>query len=531
MYVYLLLISVVIIACVIFNKISNRLGIPMLLVFIVFGMFFGTDGVIKVPFENYKFAEQICSIALIFIMFYGGFGTKWSKAKPIAVKAILLSFMGVLFTAGLTGVFCYYILGIGLLESFLTGAVISSTDAASVFAILRSKRLNLKNNTASLIEVESGSNDPAAYMITYVILQVMDGGISIPGIIYMIFAQIVFGIAAGVLIAYLSILFLKKFKFATDGFDAIFVLAIAILAYAFPSVIGGNGYLSTYIVGIILGNAKIHNKKSLVNFFDGITGLMQMLLFFLLGLLSHPSKLADVFFVALAVFLFLTFIARPISVFILLTPFKSSIRQQLLVAWSGLRGAASVVFAVMVTISSVTTNNDLFHIAFLIVLFSILIQGSLIPVAAGKLEMIDDANDVMKTFNDYTNEVPIQFIQFRIGTEHHWKHMSLSDIQLPPDTLVVLLERNGEKIVPNGETVIEAGDNLVLSAKSPSKIEGVSLMEKVITKDDEWKDKRICEIPKDSDMLIIMIQREGNVIIPNGETVIMENDELVLNMA
>lgn len=171
MYVYLLLISVVIIACVIFNKISNRLGIPMLLVFIVFGMFFGTDGVIKVPFENYKFAEQICSIALIFIMFYGGFGTKWSKAKPIAVKAILLSFMGVLFTAGLTGVFCYYILGIGLLESFLTGAVISSTDAASVFAILRSKRLNLKNNTASLIEVESGSNDPAAYMITYVILQ------------------------------------------------------------------------------------------------------------------------------------------------------------------------------------------------------------------------------------------------------------------------------------------------------------------------------------------------------------------------
>lgn len=368
-------------------------------------------------------------------------------------------------------------------------------------------------------------------MITYVILQVMDGGISIPGIIYMIFAQIVFGIAAGVLIAYLSILFLKKFKFATDGFDAIFVLAIAILAYAFPSVIGGNGYLSTYIVGIILGNAKIHNKKSLVNFFDGITGLMQMLLFFLLGLLSHPSKLADVFFVALAVFLFLTFIARPISVFILLTPFKSSIRQQLLVAWSGLRGAASVVFAVMVTISSVTTNNDLFHIAFLIVLFSILIQGSLIPVAAGKLEMIDDANDVMKTFNDYTNEVPIQFIQFRIGTEHHWKHMSLSDIQLPPDTLVVLLERNGEKIVPNGETVIEAGDNLVLSAKSPSKIEGVSLMEKVITKDDEWKDKRICEIPKDSDMLIIMIQREGNVIIPNGETVIMENDELVLNMA
>ena len=395
MYVYLLLTAFIIIACVIFNKVSNRLGIPMLLVFIVFGMFFGTDGVIKVPFENYTFAEQICSIALIFIMFYGGFGTKWSQAKPVAVKAILLSFFGVLFTAGLTGLFCHYVLQIGRMESFLIGAVISSTDAATVFAILRSKRLNLKYNTASLIEVESGSNDP--------------------------------------------------------------------MAYALPSAIGGNGYLSTYIVGIILGNSKINNKKSLVNFFDGITGLMQMVLFFLLGLLSHPSKLTEVFFIALAVFLFLTFVARPVSVFALLAPFKSSIRQQLLVSWAGLRGAASVVFAVMVTISDVSTNNDLFHIAFLIVLFSILIQGSLIPAAARKLDMIDDTNDVMKTFNDYSNEVPIQFIQFHIGEEHHWNNMSLSDIQLPPDTLIVLLERNGEKIVPNGETVIMENDELVLN--------------------------------------------------------------------
>lgn len=531
MYVYLLLTAFIIIACVIFNKVSNRLGIPMLLVFIVFGMFFGTDGVIKVPFENYAFAEQICSIALIFIMFYGGFGTKWSQAKPVAVKAILLSFFGVLFTAGLTGLFCHYVLQIGRMESFLIGAVISSTDAASVFAILRSKRLNLKYNTASLIEVESGSNDPMAYMITFVILELMNGGISTPKIIYMVLAQIFFGIAAGVVIACAAITFIKKFKFATDGFDAIFVLAVAILAYALPAAVGGNGYLSTYIVGIILGNSKINNKKSLVNFFDGITGLMQMVLFFLLGLLSHPSKLTEVFFIALAVFLFLTFVARPVSVFALLAPFKSSIRQQFLVSWAGLRGAASVVFAVMVTISDVNTSNDLFHIAFLIVLFSILIQGSLIPAAARKLDMIDDTNDVMKTFNDYSNEVPIQFIQFHIGEEHHWNNMSLSDIQLPPDTLIVLLERNGEKIVPKGDTVILAGDNAVLSASSPAKIEGVSLMEKVITKDDEWKDKKICEIPMESDLLIIMIQREGNIIIPNGETVIMENDELVLNMA
>lgn len=531
MYVYLLLLSVVIIACVIFNKISSKLGIPMLFAFIVFGMFFGTDGVIKIPFESYEFAEKLCSFALIFIMFYGGFGTKWKEAKKVAGKAILLSFFGVILTAGLTGLFCHFVLKINILESFLIGAVISSTDAASVFAILRSKRLNLKYNTAPLLEVESGSNDPSAYMITAVILRIMDGGITINGIVAMLFKQIVLGAAAGVLIAYFAVFFLKKFKFATDGFDAIFVLAIAILAYALPSAIGGNGYLSAYIVGIILGNSKISHKKSLVHFFDGVTGLMQMLLFFLLGLLAHPVELLDVFFVALGIFVFLTLVARPVSVFLLLTPFKCNLKQQLLVMWSGLRGAASVVFAVMVKISDVTTNNDLYHIAFLIVLFSIMIQGSLIPAVARKLDMIDDADDVMKTFNDYSSEVPIQFIQFRIDENHHWNQKSLSEIQLPPDTLVVLLERNGEKIVPNGNTIIQEGDKVILSAISTEVTEGVQLVEKVIEKDDEWNNMKLCDIPKESDMLIIMIQRNGTVMIPNGDTIIQEQDKLVMNMA
>ncbi|MBQ3584716.1 MAG: cation:proton antiporter [Lachnospiraceae bacterium] len=359
----------------------------------------------------------------------------------------------------------------------------------------------------------------------------MDGGITINGIVAMLFKQIVLGAAGGVLIAYFAVFFLKKFKFATDGFDAIFVLAIAILAYALPSAIGGNGYLSAYIVGIILGNSKISHKKSLVHFFDGVTGLMQMLLFFLLGLLAHPVELLDVFFVALGIFVFLTLVARPVSVFLLLTPFKCNLKQQLLVMWSGLRGAASVVFAVMVKISDVTTNNDLYHIAFLIVLFSIMIQGSLIPAVARKLDMIDDADDVMKTFNDYSSEVPIQFIQFRIDENHHWNQKSLSEIQLPPDTLVVLLERNGEKIVPNGNTIIQEGDKVILSAISTEVTEGVQLVEKVIEKDDEWNNMKLCDIPKESDMLIIMIQRNGTVMIPNGDTIIQEQDKLVMNMA
>ena len=529
MSLYLLLVSVVIIFCLVFNKISSRLGIPTLLAFILLGMAFGSDGIFKIPFDNYVFAEKICSVALIFIMFYGGFGTKWSEAKPVAVKAALLSSVGVVLTAGITGLFCYLVLKIELLESFLIGAVISSTDAASVFAVLRSKRLNLKNNTASLLEVESGSNDPFSYMLTAVILSVMSGTASAGAVLYMIFAQVVYGAAFGVLLAVISRKLLKNIRFSAAGSSAVFVLAVAIMAYAIPSALGGNGYLSVYIVGIVLGNSKIKDKKTLVHFFDGITGLMQMLLFFLLGLLAFPSRLPAVAFPALLIAVFLTFIARPIVVFGILGPLRSSLGQQALVSWAGLRGAASIVFAVMATISPAITSNDIFHMVFLIVLFSILVQGSLIPFAARKLKMIDENADVMKTFTDYSDEVPVQFIQAMVSEKHPWAWRALSDILLPPDTIVVLVERDGEKIVPNGTTVFKPGDVLILSARAPGRIDGVRILEKHVGRGDEWEGKAIKDIPTEHNILIIMIQRNGKIIIPQGQTVLKENDVLVIN--
>ncbi len=525
---YLLLFAIVIIICVFFNKISSKLGIPTLLVFILLGMFFGTDGIVKIPFNDYNFAEQICSIALIFIMFYGGFGTKWSEAKPAATKAVLLSSVGVVMTAAITGLFCHFILKMDLMEGLLIGAVISSTDAASVFSILRSKRLNLKYNTASLLEVESGSNDPFAYMLTLIVLKMMNGSISAGSIIYMLFAQIAYGIIFGVAIALASRYLLKKFKFSAAGFDAIFVLAIAVLSYAAPAALGGNGYLSVYIVGIILGNSKIKNKQSLVHFFDGITGLMQMLLFFLLGLLATPSLLPAVALPALAIVLFLTFIARPVSVFAVLTPFKSKLNQQLLVSWAGLRGAASIVFAVMAIINTQNTQHDIFHTIFFIVLFSILVQGSLIPFAAKKLNMIDENADVMKTFNDYTDEAPVQFIRFNIPASHAWNSKKIKDVMLPPETLIALLIRNGEKLIPNGDTVLKENDALILSARATGQINGVHLTEKRIGEKDAWNQKKVSELNQ-KDMLIIMIQRDGKVVIPRGDTLIKENDVLVIN--
>lgn len=527
MIINLILTAVVIIVCILFNKISGKLGIPMLLAFIVLGMFFGSDGIVKIPFDDYHFASEICSIALIFIMFYGGFGTKGSEARPVAARAVLLSSAGTVMTAGFVGLFCHYILKVDLYESFLIGAVISSTDAASVFAILRLKRLNLRYNTASLLEVESGSNDPFSYMLTVIMLALMNGNITGGQFAYMIFAQVVYGAIFGVVIAMVALRLLKRLKTLAPGFDAVFIVAVALISYALPAFFGGNGYLSAYITGIIIGNSKIENKQALVHFFDGMTGLMQMLLFFLLGLLSFPSHLPLVAFKAMCVALFLTFVARPVAVFGILTPFKSKIKQQLLVSWSGLRGAASIVFAIMAYIDPATTDNDIFHMVFFIVLFSILIQGTLIPVIAKKLNMTDDESDVMKTFNDYMDEIPTQFIQFTLTAPHPWIGQTVNSITLPPDSILVLLIRNKANVAPNGNTVLCEGDALILSGKAPDIISGVQLHEVIIESGDVWDNRSIAEIPS-GETLIFMIKRGRDVIIPKGDVILTKGDVVIV---
>lgn len=525
----LLITSVVIIACILTNKITSRVGMPALLAFIVLGMFFGSDGLLKIPFENFAFAEQICSVALIFIMFYGGFGTKWKTARPVAVPAILLSSVGVLMTAGLTGLFGYLVLGMNLLESLLLGAVLGSTDAASVFSILRSKNLNLKYNTASLLELESGSNDPGAYMMTVILLSLLQGRQAGGSVVYMVFAQVFFGAFFGVVIAFAAVWFMKHVHFVTEGFDAAFVIAVALLSYAAPQVLGGNGYLSVYIVGIILGNQTIHNKRSLVNFFDGITSLLQMLIFFLLGLLAFPSRMPAVFLPAAAIALFLTFIGRPLVTWVILTPFQAKMPQQVIVSWAGLRGAASIVFAVMVTVSGVSLEHDLFHMVFCVVLFSIGVQGSLLPWLSKKLEMIDMEGTVMKTFNDYNEEKEIQFIQLEMKEGHPWIGKEVKGVELPPDTLLVMLLRGHETLIPKGNTQIEQDDIVVLSANAYEDESTICLMEIAVDTTHEWCDHKVSELELPADTLIIMIRRDGQAIIPGGMTEILDGDVLVVN--
>lgn len=528
MSVYLIFFSVIILLCIFLNKISRKLGTPVLWVFICLGMIFGSDGIFKIEFENYEFAERICSIALIFIMFYAGFGTNWKSAKPVAVKSVMLSTLGVIITAAVTGLFCHFVLKFKLLESLLIGSVVSSTDAASVFSVLRSKKLHLKYNTASILEVESGSNDPCSYMLTVIILSLMSNTSSMGGIVLSVFTQLFFGIAFGVLIAVAAVYILKHFEFS-EGFDNIFVVAAAILAYALPSILNGNGYLSVYIFGIILGNKKFKHKRNLVVFFDGVTGLMQMTIFFLLGLLAFPSQIPSIIIPAFLIALFLTFVARPLAVFTLLAPLGCKLNQMLFISWSGLRGAASIVFAIMAVISPAYTKHDTFHIVFCIVLFSIAIQGTLISKVANKLNMIDEKNNVMKTFNDYTDEVPVQFIQLVIKNNHPWKNLRIKDINYPPNTLIVLILRNKQRVVPNGDTIIEENDILVMSAQAFKYAEKICLNEITISPNHEWIDKSVEELHLLPEMLIIMIQRNGKIIIPHGQTKIACDDVLVIN--
>lgn len=528
MTLLLLLGAIVIVSCIIGNKISTKLGLPTLLFFIVLGMLFGSDGLLKIEFSDYGFAEQICSAALVFIMFYGGFGTKWSEAKPVAVTSIILSTLGVLLTALLTGLFCHFILGMKVLEGLLVGAVLSSTDAASVFSILRSQKLNLKYRTASMLEIESGSNDPCSYMMTLILLQAMSGEFSIGNITYAIFSQLVFGIVFGIIIALLSGYILQNFTFSTEGFDSIFLVAAALASYAIPTLIGGNGYLSAYIAGILLGNQELPNKRSLVNFFDAFNGMMQMLIFFLLGLLVFPSELPKVLGIAICIALFLTFIARPLSVFLLLTPFKAPLHQQAVVSFAGLRGAASIVFAIMTAVSPAYGDDILFHIVFCVVLLSILFQGTLLPKVSKMCHMIDDNEDVLKTFNDYSEETSIEFVQLLVSNDHPWNHQAIKDISLVPGTLIAVILRNEQPIVPNGNTVLQEGDLVVIGAQEYTGNHEIHLKEMIISKEHKWNQKHISELHMTKHAIIVMIRRKGVDIVPDGTTLLQEGDTVVL---
>lgn len=523
----ILLCAIVIFSAIFTNKFIKALGIPSLLFFMYLGMLFGSDGIFKIHFEDFAVTKELCSIALGFIIFYGGFCTNWKTAKPIAIKAAILSTVGVFLTAILTCIFCHYVLKVSFLESFLIGSVISSTDAASVFSILKSRNLNLKDSTAPLLEIESGSNDPMSYILVILAITLLQGQ-SVGFVFSLFLKQMIFGILIGVIIAQIAIIIFQKTKLITDGNDTLFVIALVLSAYALPDLVNGNPFLAVYFLGIILGNAQIKNKFTLVNFFDGITKLGQIGIFFILGLLAFPSKVPNLITTGIAIFLFLTFIARPIAIFILLAPFRASLGQSILVSWAGLRGVASIVFAIVAINSDITLHYDLFHLVFLLSILSVAFQGTFLPFIARKTNMIDEFSDVRKTFTDYQEECAIKIVQINIENNNDWIGKEIKDINFPDGSLALMIKRNDEKITPKGNTIIQNGDSIVLSLSTANLSDDIVLKEVLIDKKHKWFNKKIKELNLEESDLIVMIKRNGETIVPNGEITLIEDDLIVI---
>lgn len=525
--------GLVLLMCITSTKILYRFGVPILLVFIVFGMLFGPDGLVGIEFNDYQLASKISTVALIFIMFYGGFGTNWDMARPVAIQSVFLSTLGVIFTAGLTGLFCFFVFKTTLLEGLLIGSIVGSTDAASVFAILRSQKLNLRGSIASMLELESGSNDPCAYMLTVIILGLMSGN-GYSNILSMVLKQVIVGVVISVVLAKLSVFLLRHAKFEIEGFYPIFITAIAVLSYSLSEYFSGNGYLSVYITGIIIGNSKIPHKKSIFQFFDGISWIMQIMLFFLLGLIAFPSKIPSVMIKGISISIFMIFVARPVAIFSILYWFKVPLKEKVFISWVGIRGAASIVFAIFAGTYGVTINNDIFHIIFFIALFSVAVQGTIIPRMAKRLDLIDNEESVLRTFNDYKEDKSTRLIEFTIDEHNAIANKTIMDANIPEDILVVMIKRDGDVFVPNGSTEILPKDILVLSGNKLKHFneykeeKSTTLTEFSVETKSSLINKPIKDANIPDDVLIVMIKREGEVIVPNGNTVILPEDILVV---
>lgn len=526
MNLLLLFFGTVIALCILMNLLFDKLPLPSLLLFIGIGMCFGENGFLRISFSNYQLSEMVCSIALLFIMFYGGFGTNIRAAKPVMARSFLLSTVGVALTAGLVGGFVRLALGLGWLESLLIGSVISSTDAASVFSVLRTRRLSLRQGTDSLLELESGSNDPVSYMLTLLFLSLMTGeAISVPA---MLFRQMAGGVLAGLFIGWATVQVLGRINFHMAQGKTIFLFAAAVIAYALPALAGGNGYLSVYLCGIYVGNSFVPEKRDMVKFFDALTGTAQMLIFFLLGLLVTPLELPEVFLPSLLIFLFMTLVGRPLAVALVLRPFGASRGQIGLVSWAGLRGVASIVFSIYVVLAGVPMHYPLFNLVFVVVLLSLTVQGTLLPAVARRLDMIDAGADVLRTFNDYQEENDAAFFRLTVDEGHPYAGRPVRELGLPPELLIAVVLRQGQPMVTTGDTVLLPGDLLVMAAPAFEDRENLTLHELNIGKKHRWAGRLVRELSPEGELLIIMVKRGGGTIIPDGSTRLLPEDTLVV---
>jgi len=484
--VILISISILLLVSVLASKTSSRTGLPMLAIFLVIGILAGTEGIGKITFNNPVTAQFLGIIALCFILFSGGLDTRFEHVKPIAWKGIVLATVGVFITAITLGLFVYWvtnyssfgarILGstkFSLFEAFLLGSIVSSTDAAAVFAIFRSKNTSLKRNLRPILELESGSNDPMAYFLTITFITLIQSSdASIWVMIPKFLKGMTLGAIMGFVIGKITIFVINKSNLKVDGLYPVLTIAMMLFSYSFTELIGGNGFLSIYISGLIVGNSNFIHKRSLLKFYDGFAWLMQILMFITLGLLVFPSKMTPIIGIAILISIFLILVARPIAMLLCLLPFKVYYKDLTFISWVGLKGAVPIIFATYPMVEKIPNAEVIFHIVFFITLTSLLLQGTTLFNAAKLLKLTMPDKKARKPILEFDSE-SIKSVLDEIVVKHNFKcvNNSIVDMKLPRTALIVMIERDDKFFTPNGSTIIEIDDRLTVLADSKTNLE------------------------------------------------------------
>ena len=479
--------SILIFCSILITKAGGRFGMPTLLLFLLAGMLFGCDG-LGIQFSDIEQAQFVGMVALCVILFTGGVETRIEEIKPVLGPGLTLSTVGVLLTTAFTGLFIYGMSFWGVLSfelpivvCFLLAATMSSTDSASVFNILRGKNINLKNNLQPMLELESGSNDPMAYILTIVLIQLAltlcgDGAqvqtsAMVVDSLKVLVQQFASGAMIGAGAGFAASWFMNRINIGNIPLYSIMLLSMVFFTFSVADMLGGNGYLAVYITGIIVGNKKIKNRKQVVAFFDGMTWIMQIGMFLLLGLLVDPSEMWKTALVALLVGVFMMFVARPLSVFISLLPFKNiTFSSRLFASWVGLRGAVPIIFAMYPVVEDVPGSDAIFNIVFFITLLSLVLQGGTIVAAAKKLDLLLPVGSEKHFDVELPEEAGEQSEILITEDLIAEKGNTLQALALPRGMLVIFIKRAGKYIVPNGSVELLPGDVLLVIASS--EIEG-----------------------------------------------------------
>ncbi len=472
----LLIGSILLFISILAGKTSYRFGVPALVLFLAIGMLAGYEGIGRIYFDDPKTAQLIGIIALNFILFSGGLDTNWQTVRPILWHGFTLSTAGVVITAVSVGYFIYLITDFTIYEGLLLGAIVSSTDAAAVFSILRSKNLALKGKLRPTLELEAGSNDPMAYFLTIAFTGlVLNQDAKIISIIPLLLKQIIIGGLFGYLTGKLGKIIINNIKLAYEGLYPVLAIALMFFSFSATDFIGGNGFLSVYITALYLGNQHLIHKRTIIQTFDGFAWLMQIVLFLTLGLLVFPSQIVPVIGIGLIISVFLMIVARPVSVFLCLSFFKMNNRYRWLISWVGLRVAVPIVFATYPLLAGVEKSQMIFNIVFFISLTSVLIQGTTLPTVAKWLHVALPARVRPKSPVEVllNGDEKSEFAQITIPDNSPVVGKRIVDMKFPKKAIIAMINRDNKFITPEGSTVIQENDVLMVFSEDNDSLEQV----------------------------------------------------------